>query len=169
MGTTSSLGRWRRHILTDQAHVRRAFPPAALARIEETIAAGERKHSGQVVIAVEPALPLARVTRAFNPRDRALEVFGLLRVWDTEHNNGVLLYVLLADHHFEIIADRGIHRKVGDAGWQAICTRMETAFRARHYADGVVQGIADINALLIREFPHDGSTRNELPDKPVLL
>ncbi len=102
---------------------------------------------------VEPALPLARVLQALPPRERALEVFGLLRVWDTEDNAGVLVYLLLADRDVEIVADRGIHRRVGAPAWEAVCRMMEAAFRDGRYADGVEAGIARINALLARHFP----------------
>ena len=103
------------------------------------------------------------------PRERALEVFGLLRVWDTEANDGVLLYVLLADRAVEIVADRGINARVGDAAWQAICRKIETAFRDGRFADGVEQGIAEISALLAQHSPRTGAGRNELPDAPVVL
>jgi uncharacterized membrane protein len=158
-----------RHVVTDHLSVRRVFPPAALAQIEQAIAAGEKTHRGQVCFAVEGALPPLRVLRKLTPRERALEVFGLLRVWDTEENAGVLVYLLLADRDVEIVADRGIDRRVGDAAWQAICTRMESAFAAGRFAEGITDGIAAISALLARHFPREGRTANELPDKPVVL
>jgi uncharacterized membrane protein len=96
-------------------------------------------------------------------------VFGLLRVWDTEENAGVLLYLLLADRSVEIVADRGIDRRVDHAAWQAICSRMESAFRQGRYAEGAVTGIAEISALLAAHFPRAGKIVNELPDKPVVL
>ena len=120
--------------------------------------------------AVEPALPLARVLRGASPRERALEVFGDLRIWDTEENCGVLVYLLLADRDVEIVADRGIHAHVGAAAWEAICRKMETAFRAGRFTDGVEAGIAAINALLARHYPREGpGADNELPDRPVVL
>src|SRR6516164_3158267 len=111
-------GRFCRHLATDHGSVRRAFPDAALSRIEALIGEGEVRHRGQVRFAVEPALPLARVLSRVTPRERALEIFGLLRIWDTEENCGVLVYLLLADHAVEIIADRGIDRAVGSAKWE---------------------------------------------------
>ncbi len=149
--------------------VKRAFPPAALAQIEQAIAAGERLHRGQVCFAVEGALPPLRVLRRLKPRERALEVFGLLRVWDTEENAGVLIYLLLADHDVEIVADRGIDRRVDAQAWEAICRRMESAFRESRYADGVVAAIAEISAVLARHFPRAGGGANELADRPVVL
>jgi uncharacterized membrane protein len=162
--------RFWRHLFTDRAHARRAFPAAALERIERAIADGETRHGGQVVFVVEPALPLSRVLAKLPPATRALEVFGLQRVWDTAHNNGVLVYLLLADRDVEVVADRGIHARVGEEAWREICRRMEAAFRADRYADGVVEGIGAINALLERHYPRDGdSGGNELADRPVLL
>jgi uncharacterized membrane protein len=161
--------RWWRHAITDQADAKGAFPPGALDRIEQAIAGAEGRHDGQIMLAIEPALPVARVLARVSPRDRALEVFGLLRVWDTEHNNGVLVYLLLADRDVEIVADRGIDRVVDKARWQAICARMEAAFREQRYAEGVVAGIGEISALLAQHFPRAGAVANELPDKPVVL
>jgi uncharacterized membrane protein len=158
-----------RHAVTDHLAVKRAFPAASLAQIEHAIAAGERTHRGQVCFAVEGALPPLRVLRRLTPRERALEVFGLLGVWDTEENAGVLIYLLLADRDFEIVADRGIDRRVDAGAWQSICVRMETAFRQGRYVEGVVEGIRQISALLAAHFPHTGASENELPDKPVIL
>jgi uncharacterized membrane protein len=156
-------------VLADQGAVRRAFPEPALAAIEAAIAEGERRHAGQLCVAIEAALPPVRVLREVTPRERALEVFGLLRVWDTEANAGVLLYLLLADRDVEIVADRGIHRLVGDAAWQAICSALEEQFRAGHYAEGVVQAVARISDVLTRHFPRGAGGSNELPDRPVVL
>jgi uncharacterized membrane protein len=120
------------------------------------------------VFAIEPALPVARVLAKLSPRERALEIFGLLRVWDTEDNNGVLVYLLLADRDVEIVADRGIHRHVGDAAWQDVCSRMETAFRDGRYEEGALAGVEAISDLLARAFPRgDGS--NELPNRPIVI
>jgi uncharacterized membrane protein len=165
-GKTARL--WR-HFVTDRGDVRRTFPRGDLDRIERAIAEGETRHSGQVCFAVEAALPLPRVWHRLGPRLRALEVFGLLRIWDTEANDGVLLYVLLADRAVEIVADRGIDARVGDAAWQAICRKIETAFRAGHFADGVELGIREISALLAQHSPRTGPGRNEIPDAPVVL
>jgi uncharacterized membrane protein len=157
------------HVVTDHRSVRRAFPTAALAKIEQAITAGERTHRGQVCFAVEGALPPMRVLRRLSPRERALEVFGLLRVWDTEENAGVLIYLLLADRDVEIVADRGIDRVVDPHAWQAICRRMEAGFRASRHGDGVVEGVEAISRLLAAHFPRDRESANELPDKPVVL
>jgi uncharacterized membrane protein YgcG len=163
---------WRfwRHLAADEGSARRAFPAAALGRIEAAIAAGERTHRAQVAFAVEPALPLGRVLRGVAPRERALEVFGALRVWDTEENCGVLVYLLLADRDVEIVADRGVHARVGSEAWEAICRQMEAAFGERRFADGAEAGVRAINALLAAHYPQDGPTRgNELSDRPLIL
>ncbi len=138
-------------------------------RIGSAIAAGEQTHSGQVRFVVEAALPLSLVLREQKPRARALDVFSRLRIWDTEDNIGVLIYVLLADKAVEIVADRGIHRRVGDAAWRSICRTMEAAFRGGRFEDGAVAGINAINALLAEHFPRRGAGPNELSDQPVLI
>jgi uncharacterized membrane protein len=124
----NKFDRFWRHFSTDHRSARRAFPPHTLTRIGSAIATGEQTHSGQVRFVVEAALPLSLVLRDQKPRGHALDVFSRLRIWDTEENIGVLVYVLLADKAVEI-ADRGIHRRVGDAAWESICRTMEAAFR----------------------------------------
>ena len=161
--------RFARHLATDHHAVRRAFPPKSLARIEAAISAGERNHAGQVRFVVEAALPLALVLSRQTPRERALDTFGRLRIWDTEGNSGVLVYLLLADRRVEIVADRGIDREVGEAEWRSICRTMESAFREGRFDDGVVAGIDAVSALLARHFPRTGAAINELPDKPIVL
>ena len=161
--------RFWRHAFSDEKDVRRAFPDEGMQRIEQAIVAGEAMHRGQVGIAIEAALPLVRVLRKLSPRERSLEVFGSLRVWDTEENNGVLIYLLLADRDVEIVADRAIHRLVGPDAWETICKRMEQAFRAGRYVDGVVDGIREISALLAEHFPGDGRDVDEIPNPPVVL
>jgi uncharacterized membrane protein len=158
-----------RHIVMDRGSVSRMLPPEALARIEKAIREGEARHGGQVCFAVEAALPFARVWQGMTPRQRAIEVFSLLRVWDTEHNDGVLIYVLLADHDVEIVADRGIHAKVGEQAWADICHRMEEAFRAGRHADAVEAGVRATSELLAQHSPRTDNDRNEIPDRPVVL
>jgi uncharacterized membrane protein len=162
--------RYWRHLATDHGSVRRAFPDTAMRRIEAAIADGETRHRGQIRFVVEPALPLARVYARVAPRERALEVFSLLRVWDTEDNVGVLVYLLLADRDVEIVADRGIDRAVGKAAWESVCRKMEAALRAGKHSDAAEHGIAAINALLEQHFPRGaGAAANELSDRPVVL
>ena len=162
---------WRfwRHLRTDHRTARSVFPPAALDRIQRVIAEGERRHVGQVCFAVEAALPLSLVLQHETPRARALETFARLRVWDTEQNSGVLVYVLLADKDVEIVADRGIHRQVGETAWRDICQTMESAFSEGRFEAGAVAGIEAVSALLTRHFPRAEAGGNELPDQPVIL
>jgi uncharacterized membrane protein len=164
-----TLRRLLRHLVMDRGDLHRMLPPAALARIEKVIGEGEARHAGQVCFAVEAALPVSRVWQGTTPRQRALEAFSLLRVWDTEHNDGVLIYVLLADRDVEIVADRGIHAKVGDAAWTGICQAMEKSFRAGRYGEAVEEGVHAVSDLLARHSPRTSGDRNEIPDRPVVL
>jgi len=149
---------------------RRHFPAALLDAIQKAIAAGEQTHQGQVCFAAEGALPLRELVRGRSVRARAQEVFARLRVWDTEHNSGVLIYVLLAARAIEIVADRGIAARVAPDEWQALCDRMRDRFAGGDYERGAVEGVSAVSAILARHFPANGSVRtNELPDRPVLL
>ena len=161
--------RFLRHLLTDQWSVRRAFPRRVLRAIRDDIGEQEKRHSGQLRFAVEAALPLARLWRGQDARGRALELFGQLGVWDTEHNSGVLIYLLLADRRVEIVADRGVHAKVGSAAWEAICGEMQRAFAAGRFEQGASAGISAISDLLAAHFPPRAGNRDELPNEPVVL
>lgn len=158
-----------RHLLTDQWSVRRAFPPAAMRSITDKIAEQERRHRGELRFAVEAALPLAQLWRGQDARSRAIEVFGQLRVWDTEQNSGVLIYLLLADRRVEIVADRGIHSKVGATAWEAICGEMQRAFAAGRFEQGVHSGVAAVSDLLATHFPPAEHDADELPNEPTVL
>jgi uncharacterized membrane protein len=159
-----------RHLFTDHVAVRRAFPRAALRHIEKTIAEEERRHAGQLRFVAEASLPLVELLRGVHARHRAIELFSRLRVWDTEHNSGVLLYVLLADRRVEVVADRGIHGKVGPAAWEAICGEMQQEFARGQFERGAVIGLRAASDLLAEHFPaEEGERPNELPDKPVVL
>ena len=158
-----------KHLLEHHWRVRRMFPPKVLAAIEQAIRAGEATHSGQVRFVVEGALDGAPLFRNQSARERALDIFSQLRIWDTEHNNGVLIYLLLADRNVEIIADRGINAKVGAAGWEKICAAMEKEFRAGLFEHGVVKGIQEVSRLMAQHFPAEPGGSNELPDAPVVL
>ncbi|HEY0230635.1 MAG TPA: TPM domain-containing protein [Dokdonella sp.] len=134
------------------------------------MAASEHRHSGEIVFAVEGSLPQAELLRGLESRRRAHEVFAHLRVWNTEHNTGVLVYVLLADHAIEIVADRGIAAKVAEDEWRAVCTLMQQHFSAGNYEAGALAGVDAITQILMRHFPADGRRNaDELPDRPVLL
>jgi uncharacterized membrane protein len=156
-----------RHLFSPSWRVRTAFPAHAMKAIEAAIKASENTHAGEVRFAVEAALHPIALARGQSARERALEVFSRLRIWDTEHNNGVLIYLLLAERDVEIIADRGIHQKVG--GWEPICRAMETAFREGRFEQGVIAGIGAVREHLVRHYPRQGGERNELPDQPVVL
>ena len=163
------VGRIGKHLLQHRWLARRAFPQPVLARIEQAIKAGEATHAGQVRFVVEGALDGAPLFRNQTARERALDVFAHLRIWDTAHNNGVLIYLLLADRDVEIIADRGIDAKVGLAGWGKICRDMETDFAFGRFESGVIKGVEAVSRQLAAHFPPDVSTRNELPDAPVVI
>ena len=158
-----------RHLLQHRWKQRRLFPPKTLARIEAAIKAGEATHTGQIRFVVEGALDGAPLFRNQPARERALDIFSQLRIWDTEHNNGVLIYLLLADRDVEIVADRGINAKVGTAGWEKICAVMEKQFRAGLFEHGVIKGIEEVSRRLAQHFPAGPGNRNELPDAPVVL
>ena len=140
-------------------------------RIEQAIKAGEATHSGQVRFVVEGALDGAPLFQGQSARERALDIFSQLRIWDTAHNNGVLIYLLLADRKVEIVADRArvsVEAAVA-SGWEKICRDMETDFKAGDFEAGVIKGIAAVSRELARYFPAKGAQRNELPDKPVVI
>src|ERR1700730_1453642 len=158
-----------KHLLEHHWRARRIFPPKVLAAIEQAIKAGEATHSGQLRFVVEGALDGAPLFKGQSARERALDVFLPLRIWDTAHNNGVLIYLLLADRQVEIIADRGIDAKVGAAGWQKICAEMETSFRNGNFAAGVMRRTDAVSRQLAKYFPGDGAGGNELPDAPVVI
>ena len=158
-----------KHLLEHRWRVRRIFTPAVLAAIERAIKAGEATHSGQVRFVVEGALDGKPLFRDQPARERALDIFAHLRVWDTAHNNGVLIYLLLADRKVEIVADRGIDAKLGAAGWKKICADMETDFKAGNFAGGVIRGIEAVSRQLAAHFPAHRGDRNELPDAPVVI
>jgi uncharacterized membrane protein len=158
-----------RHLAHLPWRVGRVFPRQALDRIEQAIAQGEATHSGQIRFAVEGALGEAALLRGQSARERALEVFARLRIWDTARNNGVLIYLLLADRDVEIVADRGIDRKVGAAGWEAICRAMQAAFTTGQFERGVIEGIQAVSRELARHFPPGLPHHDELPDAPVVL
>ena len=158
-----------KHLVEHRWRARRTFPPQALALIEQAIKAGEATHSGQVRFVVEGALDGKPLFRDQPARERALDLFSQLRIWDTAHNNGVLIYLLFVDHNVEIVADRGIDAKVGSAGWEKICADMEAEFKRSNFEDGVIGGIAAVSRELARYFPADVAGPNELPDAPVVI
>lgn len=167
----SRLGRIWRHQWMDEADVRRVLPDAAMERLAARVAASERRHSGEIRLCVEAGLPWSYLRRDASARERAVTLFGKLRVWDTENNNGVLVYLLLAEHAIEIVADRGIDARVDDAEWAAMAQRMGAAFREGRFEDGLTQALEEMSALLVAHFPltENEPDTNELPDEPVVL
>jgi uncharacterized membrane protein len=149
---------------------RRAFPAGDISRIQKTIKDSEKHHLGEIAFVLEGGMPLHFLWAKKPARARAEDLFGDLRVWDTEHNSGVLVYVQLVDRRIEIVADRGIAAKVAQAEWEAVCREMEAAFRQGRFAEGALHAIERCTALLVRHFPSNGGRNpNELPDKPVFL
>ena len=163
------LQRVIRHLFAPDWLVYRVFPRSALKRIGDAVRQSETSHRGELRVAMEAGIGLLPLLRGITPRDRALDAFARLRVWDTEENGGVLIYLQLVDRDIEIVADRGISAKVAQAQWDAICHRMEEAFRARRFEQGVLEGIAEITTLLATHFPARRENPDELPDRPVVL
>ena len=174
------LGRLLRHAWLDEDDTRRAIPPELLDRLMRRVAASELRHGGEIRICVEASLPLAALWRQGRDpqalraliRARALEQFAQLRVWDTERNNGVLIYLLLAEHAIEVVADRGLNRHVSADDWQALVRHMGAAFRAGRFEDGLTGALEQVSAVLVQHFPEEGGAAaggpNQLPDEPVL-
>ena len=158
-----------RHLVEHRWRARRYFPPKVLAAIEQAIKTGETTHGGQVRFVVESALDGAPLFRDQPARERAIDIFSQLRIWDTAHNNGVLIYLLLADRDVEIIADRGIDAKVGAAVWKKICADMESEFKRSNFEAGAIAGIAAVSKELAKYFPAQVAGPNELPDAPVVI
>ncbi|MGH8205058.1 MAG: TPM domain-containing protein [Steroidobacteraceae bacterium] len=157
------------HLFATRWGTRRRFTPAVLAAIERSIAVHESRHAGEIRFAIETAFDLPELWYGLTPRQRAVVVFGQLGVWDTAGNNGVLIYVLMADRNVEIVADRAIAERVSQAEWDAICREMREHFAAGRFAEGSQAGIAGVGRLLACNFPGQGGDRDEQPDAPVIL
>jgi uncharacterized membrane protein len=158
-----------RHLFATEAGTRRQFSPETLAAIETAIVTAEQRTSGEIRFAVETALELPQLWSGKGPRERALEVFGELRVWDSELGNGVLIYVLMADRDVEIVAGRSAARLIAPSDWESACRLMEGHFRAGRFKDGAVAGVGAVGALLERHFPARPQERDEQPNQPSLL
>lgn len=156
-----------RHLLVMPGAVNRAFPPSTMAAIEQAIARSETQHSGEVRFAVEAALDVPALLAGQSARARAIEAFSQLGVWDTAENNGVLIYLLLAERDVEIVADRGINSRVGPAEWQAICGVMEAALRRGEFQQAMLAAIDAVTRVLAQHFPPRAGDRNELADRPA--
>ena len=167
----NKLTRILKHRWLDETDARRAVGPDAMKRIEQRVAASEKRHTGEIRVCIEAGLPLSYLWRNASARDRAITMFGKLRVWDTEANNGVLIYLLLAERAIEIVADRGLARHVPQAQWDEIRDGMSEAFRAGRFEEGLVAAIDAVDAILARWYPSvEGAMNpNELPDAPHVL
>ena len=164
------LQRILKHRWFDYTDTARALDSAALARLRASVAASEERHSGEIRLCIEAGLPLSDLWRDTTPRQRAVTLFGTLGVWDTEHNNGVLIYLLLAEHAIEIVADRGLSRRVPQAHWDAVLGGMRGAFRDSRFEAGLAEAIAAVDAVLVQHFalaPGEANP-NELPDSADL-
>lgn len=163
------LGRFLRHVAMHPARASRAFPPPVMDAIQAEIRAQEQAHRGEIVFVVEAELSTWQLWHDLRPRERAREVFALRGAWNTEENNGVLIYVLLAERAVEIVADRGIAKHVDEAQWRSVCDGMQRAFAEGRFQEGAVAGVRGVAALLEREFPGAPRHGNELPDRPALI
>lgn len=170
----SRVKRIFKHRWVDDSAPRRVIAPDMLERLQQRVAASEQRHSGEVRIYIEAGLPLSYLwTDAPTQqiaRQRALDLFSQLRIWDTAANNGVLIYLLLAEHEIEIVADRGLNERVEAAVWQALLTRMSGAFKQAKFEEGLTQALSEVSALLVQHFPlgANEANPNELPDAPIL-
>jgi uncharacterized membrane protein len=165
-----NLARFVRHLFATRASTRRHFADAVLQSIEKAIGAAEARCSGEIRFVVETSLELSEVWSGLTPRERAIQTFSDLHMWNTEGRNGVLIYVLAADRVVEVIADRGAARVIDQADWEEVCRLMEGHFRAGRFAEGSVAGVDAVGDLLARHFPPpQGVNRDELPNQPALL
>jgi uncharacterized membrane protein len=161
--------RFWRHVAMTPSAARRAFPDATMQAIARAIAEGERRHRGEACLVVEAELTTGQLWRGLSARDRAREVFAMQGIWNTEENNGVLIYVLLAEHRVEIVADRGIDARVQPGEWQAIVDAMDAHFHAGRFEEGALAGVRGVAQLLERHFPDTGEGRNQIPDRPIMM
>ena len=158
------------HLVTTKRDINNIFPASALKAIEQAIEQSERTHTGEVRVVIESALDMSAIWAEQTPRERAIEVFSELHIWDTEDNNGVLVYVLLADHAIEFVADRGVNSRVPADHWQHICDALQTEFKQGRYEQGLLLGVSKVHDTLNAHFPcTQGGGNNELPNAPVLL
>lgn len=164
-----NLKRVARHVLALPGALNRALPALAMASIGKAIAQSEVGHRGEIRFAAEAALDGQALLAGQSARERAIDVFSELRLWDTEENNGVLIYLLLADHDIEIVADRGINAKVSPGEWERICRRMESGLGRGEFERAILAGIDEVSRLLARYYPPRPGGRNELPDQPVII
>jgi uncharacterized membrane protein len=164
-----NITRLIKHLLHFPWLVHRKFPPTALNKIEQAIKSSENQHSAEIRFAVESSLSFSELLQNTSCFDRGVEVFSELRIWDTEYNNGVLIFLLLADRNVEIIADRGLNSKIAKDEWQQICKLMEQSFKKNEFEAGVLIGMDEITKKLIQHYPAENNNIDELSNKPVIL
>ena len=166
-----TLMRWAQHLWLDADDAQRLITPEGLKRLENAVRDSEARHLGELRVCVEGGLDVPHLWRGVDARDRALDLFSQLRVWDTEHNNGVLIYLLLADRRIEVLADRGLSSLVPDSQWRALVAELSQALRDESVENGLMQAIDRVSELLRLHHPSNAHTRrvNELPDSIVLL
>jgi uncharacterized membrane protein len=168
----SRLLRGLRHQCYGSARARRRFSSSTLARLEQAVAAGEATHRGELRIVVESRLDAGALRTGLEPRGRALQVFAELGVWDTEENNGVLLYILLADRAVEIVADRAADRAIATERWAQVCAELTAEYLKGNWAEGTLRAVQAIHGLLAQAFPADREAAtpdlDELPNRPLV-
>lgn len=169
MKRTHPIVRFIKHMFSHPWQVQRHFSAEALRNIEKAISSSEKTHAGEIRFVVEAGLHPYEILCKKTPKKRAIELFGRLNIWDTEHNNGVLIYLLLADRDVEIVGDRGIDQHLEHDGWEEICREMEALFRKGQFEAGVLQGITHISAELEKHFPQTGVSKNEVSNKPLVM
>lgn len=165
----NKLPRLFRHLVTTRATGRRAFPESALHAIQNAIAAGEKLHRAEVCCIIEPSLSIAEILEGETSRERARELFALHRIWDTEENCGVLVYINLADHQVEIVADRNVGRALSAGDWETVCKTMTKGFAAGRYEESTLAALKELNELLHVHFPDQGGSVNELSNRPLIV
>ncbi len=163
------LLRLLKHLFLGPYRYLRYFGGSGLSKLEAAVVASEELHSAQLRLAIDPSMNLISVLRGVSPRERALELFGLLRVWDTQERSGVLVFIQLADGAIEIVADRGLNQRIPSARWEEACQSLKAAFSDRRYLGGVDEAIQEISKVLASEFPPKIGNINELPDRPILV
>ncbi len=163
------LKRALRHLFTTNRAGRKVFPEATLQAIQDVITEGEKLHRAEVQLIVEPSLPLSEIWEGTSSRERAIELFSLHRIWDTEENSGILIYIDLADHQVEIIADRGISHIASSEEWHLVCQTMIRGFAQGIYHDSVIAAIKLLNNILRAHLPDIEGQPNQLPNRPVIL
>ncbi|GAB2840938.1 TPM domain-containing protein [Pseudoduganella ginsengisoli] len=164
-----NYARLARHLATSQRTIKKHFPETCLAEIKQAIIDSERTHRGQIQVAIEPALQPSQLWRNMSARERALELFASMHVWDTAENSGVLIYVLFADRSIEIVADRGVCARVAGDTWQGTADTMRIHFASGRYAQGILAGIAAVSGELRALLPACGGGLDELPNDVTLL